>query len=456
MLRSSLSAVSALFLATTVMAADAGWVQRAPLTNARFGHQALLLDNGSVMVAGGYGLNDYELTSEIYNPTANTWSAPTGMAHIHYSGYSFALVPLPNHHVLAVDANQDGESRCEEYDPVTATWATIAPLPDDRYGFKTVALDNGDILVAGGYTGDYSMTTLSSCWLYDATAGTWSQTGSLAISRGDFTMNMLGNGQVLVTGGLSEIEGSGFITSSCETYLPESGTWQAASPMSTFRWQHQACVLRNGHVVAVSGVSDNLPTSEEFAPKKKTWTATNDCTVPYEATFTAFRGGALRAGGGPWWQSGVSYASVDLFNERTHTWNPAPALHEARRLAAAVSLSTGEVLVVGGTGNGFDALTGTELFGLAPRFTHLLALAEGQVGHRFNFAVQANAVATYAAKGLPKGLKFNQQTGELSGKPTRAGIYLVPITAKNAFGKAKMLLVIFIAPKNAHGPAGNG
>ena len=456
MIRSSLAVCAAFLLTTSVMAADSGWVQRAPLTNARYGHQAVLLDNGSVLVAGGYGRSDYELNSELYNPTSNTWSAPVSMGHIHYTGDGFALVPLPNHHVLALDAKQGDDDTCEEYDPATNAWNPIAPLPDDRHAFKTVVLGNGDVLVVGGYTSDF-LTTLATCWLYDYHSGTWTETGSLAASRVNFTLNMLPNGRVLATGGISSINGSGYVASSTETYTPELGTWETTGAMTTFRWLHQACVLRNGHVVVVSGVANNYPTSEEFTPKSNLWTATNDCTEPYEATFTAFGSGAVRAGGGPWWQSAFSVSSVDLFDEKTHTWSKGPDLHEARRLAAAVALRSGEVLVIGGTGNGFDALTGTELFGLPPKFSDSLLLAAGKVGKTFSFDVQVTAaIATYSATGLPPGIKLDKNTGHLSGKPTRAGVYLVPVTAKNAFGKAKTFLVVIVAPNHPQRPFGDG
>jgi hypothetical protein len=42
---------------------------------------------------------------------------------------------------------------------------------------------------------------------------------------------------------------------------------------------------------------------------------------------------------------------------------------------------------------------------------------------------------TFAAKGLPKGLKLNTKNGVISGKPTKAGTYTVTLTARKMKGK---------------------
>jgi alpha-galactosidase len=49
---------------------------------------------------------------------------------------------------------------------------------------------------------------------------------------------------------------------------------------------------------------------------------------------------------------------------------------------------------------------------------------------------------TFTAKGLPKGLKINSETGLITGKITKAGTYLVTLRAKNAKGKAEKALRI--------------
>ena len=52
------------------------------------------------------------------------------------------------------------------------------------------------------------------------------------------------------------------------------------------------------------------------------------------------------------------------------------------------------------------------------------------------FTITTNFGAkTFAAKGLPKGLKLNAKNGVISGKPTKAGTYTVTLTARKMKGK---------------------
>jgi hypothetical protein len=50
------------------------------MTDARTGHSATLLADGSVLVAGGYGATTVLATAELYNSVAGTWSATGSMA----------------------------------------------------------------------------------------------------------------------------------------------------------------------------------------------------------------------------------------------------------------------------------------------------------------------------------------------------------------------------------------
>ncbi len=97
-------------------------------------------------------------------------------------------------------------------------------------------LGDGLVLVAGGYddsmTGNFSdpmpITYNASAELYNPATNGWSVTGSMAAGRRDQTATLLGNGQVLVTGG------SGPTTlgySSAETFNPLTGTWSGAGDM---------------------------------------------------------------------------------------------------------------------------------------------------------------------------------------------------------------------------------
>ncbi|MGH3584308.1 MAG: hypothetical protein ACRDUB_22155 [Mycobacterium sp.] len=214
-------------LAPELRAADSGWIERAPLPSVRLAHQALLLQNGTVLVVGGFGGEHgqtSELSSDIYDFRKNTWGrhAATGFKHV--TTDTFALVPLPLSRALALSPNNDGASASEEYDPLQAKWRAIPKLPDARLGFQAVALANDDVLVAGGYlVGGGGMTSLNSCLLYHPGSRTWTTTGGMIIARQEFTLSLLNTGRVLAAGGLSLVDGSGFQFAACDAYVPELG-----------------------------------------------------------------------------------------------------------------------------------------------------------------------------------------------------------------------------------------
>ena len=74
-------------------------------------------------------------------------------------------------------------------------------------------------------------------------------------------------------------------------------------------------------------------------------------------------------------------------------------------------------------------ITGAKVFGVRP-------------GSPFQFLLTATGdrPMTFSATGLPKGLKINPKTGLITGKLSKAGTYLVNLTAKNAKGKAQRIL----------------
>lgn len=73
----------------------------------------------------------------------------------------------------------------------------------------------------------------------------------------------------------------------------------------------------------------------------------------------------------------------------------------------------------------------------------------------FRYTLTAlNYPKTFAATGLPTGLKLNVNTGEITGRPTVSGIFNVQVTAKNAAGTSAAVtakLVVKALPTNAIG-----
>ena len=119
----------------------------------------------------------------------------------------------------------------------TPSWRYTGNLNTARSNHTATLLQNGKVLVAGGFDGNHS---LNSAELYDPASGTWTSTGNLNTARGNHTATLLPNGRVLVAGGADTI--CIFCTSfdSTEVYDTVSGKWTSTGNLNTARTAHTA------------------------------------------------------------------------------------------------------------------------------------------------------------------------------------------------------------------------
>lgn len=276
-------------------------------------------------------------------------------------------------------------------------WSATGSLSVARWGASATLLSNGKVLVAGGADHPYGGTFFATSELYDPATGTWSPTGSLSIGRYAHTATLLNNGKVLVVGGYNNNYGG---IALAELYDPTAtgcgtgitGCWTAVASMSTGRFGHTATLLPNGKVLAAGGYSS---TSEVYDPAANTWTTVGSMsTQRTAATATLLTNGKVLAAGGsiPF---GHATATAELFDPAatgcgtgiTGCWTLTGSLGQARLGHTATLLPTGKVLVAGGGtpggGRGFtsieqyDPVTGTwSLVGLMqnPRAAHQATL----------------------------------------------------------------------------------
>jgi hypothetical protein len=221
-------------------------------------------------------------------------------------------------------------------------------------GFHTATLlGNGKVLVAGGISGG---GILSSADLYDPTTNTWSFAAPMSAARWEHTATLLGNGKVLVAGGDNDIT----YLASAELYDPATDTWSPAAPMSTARVSPTATLLGNGQVL-VAGGSGHLSSAELYDPASNSWsTAGSMSAARWEHTATLLGNGKVLVAGG----DNVTYlASAELYDPGSNSWSPAGTMSAARAYHTATLLGNGEVLVAGGANDTYPyALSSAELY----------------------------------------------------------------------------------------------
>ena len=220
--RTTVGLILPVFLATTMLtilvsAQTATWNSAGTMSTPRYSHTATLLQDGTVLVAGGASGSAALATAEIYNPTSNSWIATGSMANGR-SGHSATL--LSDGRVLVTGGGAGATA--EIYNPLTHTWSATGSLNAIRLGQSASLLGNGMVLVAGGCCASDGFTSLNSAELWNPATGTWTATGNMASTHAYHTATVLSDGTVLVQGGTFYRTGT---SASSEIYNPSSGTW---------------------------------------------------------------------------------------------------------------------------------------------------------------------------------------------------------------------------------------
>jgi len=212
--------------------------------------------------------------AELYDPTSGAFS-PTASMVSRRNGHQAA--PLPNGDAIEIGASLDSpdvNQSAEIYDLASGTFSlTPGELIMGRIGsdspFTATVLQNGRILVAGGQGSAVGSGILAEAELYDPTTGQFAQTGSMTVSRSGHTATLLNDGRVLITGGVANgfIEGNpSGIQQSAELYDPASGVFTATGNMNVARSQHTATLLGDGRVLIAGGLAPLNPLPTPVCP----------------------------------------------------------------------------------------------------------------------------------------------------------------------------------------------
>jgi hypothetical protein len=195
------------------------------------------------------------------------------------------------------------------------TWTVAATPPKGRIFGSAVQLDNGKVLVAGGFDITNQFFDFYDTYLYDPATNTWSQTGDIKTPRVSSPLVKLQNGQALFIGRASELGQrypwqTPYPLPASELYDVASGTW--IDQGETFlREAPRAAVLPSGQVLVTGGYAHTR------TPTASSWLYTLNPST-----------------------NGVPSTSG--------TWTTGPNLLFDRANHTATTLTTGEVLIVGG------------------------------------------------------------------------------------------------------------
>lgn len=243
------------------------------------------------------------------------------------------------------------------------TWLPAGHAGLDRVGQTATLLGDGGVLVAGGIDGACGASTCFAsrdARLFHPATTTWTPAGLMDAGRVHQTATLLPNGEVLVAGGAPS--SPGLPLASAEELTPSRDFWKVTGSMAEPRLGHTATRLPDGQVLVVGGrgLHGLLRSAERYNPGTGRWSPAGRMSVSrWHHTATRLRDGRVLVAGG---QGPAGYlASAELYNPESSRWSSTGRLRTARGGSTATLLPTGEVLVVGGR-NRSGALSSAELY----------------------------------------------------------------------------------------------
>jgi hypothetical protein len=345
---------------TSAAPPPAAWSPAAPMSVARESHTLTVLPDGRVLAVGGYNPNPILNSAEIYDASKNSWSAAAPMSGPH-AGQTATL--LGDGRVLVVGgfgADLHSSTATEVYDPRSNSWGAAGSLHDPRVNHRAVLLPTGRALVVGGMN---RSGPLASAELWNPATNTWSPAPNMSMPRSAPTATLLKDGRVLVAGGDSAPAGAttGAPQASAEIYDYRSNSWSKTASMSVGREEHTATLLGDGRVLVAGGVFSQ-PSAELYAPATGSWSPAGSPSVSRREHVAVLlpSGSVLVAGGA---QGNDVVGTCERYDPATNTWSPAPSMSTPRWLHAAASLRGGLVLVSGGgAGISSNAVASAEIY----------------------------------------------------------------------------------------------
>jgi len=334
---------------------DPAWSTVSPMNSARAWHTAVPITQGRVLVAGGSIGMMFLASAEAYDPGLDDWVPLPSMAK---GRERHTMTALENGDVL-VTGGFSGmfESSAEIFSVDTNTWMSIPPMDKGRSRHTATRLGNGRVLIVGGegVTG-----VLASSQIFDPYNG-YSPAPSLSTPRMNHTATLLGNGTVLVVGGKNAAA-----LASAEVYRPNMNSWAPTSSLSTPRIGHTATLLFDGRVLVTGGFDDSvaLATGEIYEPGTEKWSPIALMTEPRvnHAAVALSNGKVLVMGGS---KGAMVSSTAELYDPETDQWRPAGTLMVAREGHTATRLGDGRVVIAGGK-NVMATFSSVEMFTALP------------------------------------------------------------------------------------------
>lgn len=315
-------------------------------------YTATLLENGEVLVAGGFNSTTSQVsaTAFLYNPSTGAWSETGSMVEAVYKHRATLLASGKVLVTGGVTASGGTTTGAELYNPSTGTWSkTVDEMVEGHYDHSAVLLPSGDVVLAGGHCSrtycEYIFGVESAADLYNPSASSLSfvSAATMHYGRASTQLTLLPSGEALIAAGGPIEDNDGNNEASCSAELFSQGHgWTLTSNLvqcASGATPTFAATLANGDALIENGNT----ASEFYNPSTNVWLATSNQPNVSGPLALLATGNVLVAGSAL--VSGGSNAA--LYDPSTNQWTPAASAPLATP-QTLTRLLNGEVLATDG------------------------------------------------------------------------------------------------------------
>lgn len=317
------------------------------MTVPRAAHTATLLSTDKVLITGGCqasGCEGRSAVAELYSPDSNSFVRVGDMQTVRVS---HTAVLLPDGRVLIAGGwGPNGIiAAAELFEPATLTFSPNRSMLTARASHTATLLQDGRVLIVGGR--DESQNPLATVEVYDLKTGVFTSVGSMRIPRTNHVATLLPDGRVLITGGQSRRRGP--TLTSAEIFDTVTGKFSLTGEMTLPRYKHAAVLMLDGRVLVIGG-SDardsrgKYASAEVFDPSKDVFSHIADMQeerFKLPGAVVVLQTGEVLVGG--------DADHVEIYDPVSNAFQVAEgSIDTSRMFATATLLSTGRVLIAGG------------------------------------------------------------------------------------------------------------
>jgi hypothetical protein len=263
-------------------------------------------------------------------------AGPVFLAGPHYGNPSWghAAVLLSDGKLLLAGTSTNN-TLADLYDPAANTWTHLGPMDTSHSSHGTVLLPGlRMMLLDWGLPGNV---------FFDVRTRIWSGAPHFAPHDSDsMGCYLLPDGRLIRIGGGKQT----LVFNNVSVFTPSTDTWSSLAPMKHLRSRPAVAPLLDGNRILVVGGNDGtggLPSAELFDLAANTWTDVPDMALSRDTAqaITLSSGKVLVFGGS-------SDLSTVLFDPASGTWSAGGMLQRSASLSLAVLLPSGKVLDVQG------------------------------------------------------------------------------------------------------------